>query len=99
MTDNFLIIRLSSLGDIIHTLPAFSALRKNFPDGTISWVVEDRGKEILELVPGIDKIIVAHTEGWRINTRRFWKEVSTLRKNIKNKNQIALDFQGLICSS
>jgi len=96
--ENFLIIRLSSLGDIIHTLPAFSALRKNFPDGTISWVVEDRGKEILELVPGIDKIIVAHTEGWRINTRRFWKEVSTLKKEIKNKNQIALDFQGLIKS-
>jgi lipopolysaccharide heptosyltransferase I len=96
--DNFLIIRLSSLGDIIHSLPAFSALRKKFPDGTISWVVEDKGKEILELVPGIDKIIVAHTEGWRINTRRFWKEVSTLRKNIKNKNQIAIDFQGLIKS-
>jgi len=96
--ENFLIIRLSSLGDIIHTLPAFSALRKNFPDGFISWVVEDKGKEILELVPGIDKIIVAHTEWWRINSRRFWKEVSTLRKNIKNKNQIALDFQGLIKS-
>lgn len=96
--ENFLIIRLSSLGDIIHTLPAFSALRKNFPDGIISWVVEDKGKEILELVPGIDKIIVAHTEGWRINTRRFWKEVSTLKKEIKNKNQIALDFQGLIKS-
>ncbi|MGD8536471.1 MAG: lipopolysaccharide heptosyltransferase I [Candidatus Aminicenantes bacterium] len=98
MTDNFLIIRLSSLGDIIHTLPAFCALRKKFPKGTISWVVEDKGKEILELVPGIDKIIVAHTEGWRINTRRFWREVSTLKKDIKNKNQIALDFQGLIKS-
>ncbi len=98
MTDNFLIIRLSSLGDIIHTLPAFAALRKNFAKSTISWIVEDKGKEILELVPGIDKIIVAHTEGWRINTRRFWKEVSILKKNIKNKNQIALDFQGLIKS-
>ncbi len=98
MMENFLIIRLSSLGDIIHTLPAFSALRKKFPDSTISWVVEDKGKEILELVPGIDKIIVAHTEGWRINTRRFWKEVSTLKKDIKNKDQIVLDFQGLIKS-
>lgn len=98
MTDNFLIIRLSSLGDIIHTLPAFSALRKKCPKGTISWVVEDKGKEILELVPGVDKIIVARTEGWRINTRKFWREVSTLKKNIKNKNQTALDFQGLIKS-
>lgn len=96
--ENFLIIRLSSLGDIIHTLPAFAALRKKFPSATISWIVENKGKDILELVPGIDKIIVAHTEGWRINSRRFWKEISILKKDIRNKNQIALDFQGLIKS-
>ncbi|KKN39863.1 hypothetical protein LCGC14_0739220 [marine sediment metagenome] len=93
--DNFLIIRLSSLGDIIHTLPAFSALRKSFPEAKISWVVEDKGREILELVPGIDKIIVAHTEGWRLNRRKFWTEISRLKRELKDENQIALDFQGL----
>jgi lipopolysaccharide heptosyltransferase I len=82
--DNFLIIRLSSLGDIIHTLPAFSALRKNFPKAKISWVAEDKGKEILDLVPGIDEIIVASSPGWR--------------KKIKNRNRVALDFQGLLKS-
>lgn len=96
--DNYLIIRLSSLGDIIHTLPAFSALRKKYPKGQISWVVEDKGKEILDFVPGIDKIIVTRTEGWRIGTRKFWKDISLLKKNIKNKDQVALDFQGLIKS-
>jgi len=96
--DNFLIIRLSSLGDIIHTLPAFSALRKNFPDAKISWVVEDKGKEILDFVPGVDKIIVAHTEGWRLNKIKFWSEISHLKKELKNENQIALDFQGLVKS-
>jgi lipopolysaccharide heptosyltransferase I len=82
--DNFLIIRLSSLGDIIHTLPAFSALRKNFPKARISWIAENNGKEILDLVPGIDEIIVASSPGWR--------------KKIKNRNQVALDFQGLLKS-
>jgi heptosyltransferase-1 len=96
--DNFLIIRLSSLGDIIHTLPAFSALRKKHPKAKISWVVEEKGKEILDFVPGIDNIVVAHTEGWRINTRKFWKEISALKKKIKNRNQITIDFQGLIKS-
>lgn len=96
--DNFLIIRLSSLGDIIHTLPAFSALRKNFPEAKISWVVEEKGKEILDFVPGIDKVIIAHTAGWRINTKRFWAEISSLKKELKNKNQAALDFQGLLKS-
>jgi lipopolysaccharide heptosyltransferase I len=93
--DNFLIIRLSSLGDIIHTLPAFSALRKNFPEANISWVVEDKGREILEFVPGIDRTVVAQTEGWRLHRKKFWTEISRLKKEIKNENQVALDFQGL----
>jgi heptosyltransferase-1 len=96
--DNYLIIRLSSLGDIIHTLPAFSALRKKFPKAKISWVVEEKGKEILDLVPGIDKTIVAHIEGWQIYTKKFWKEISILKKDIKNEDQYAIDFQGLIKS-
>jgi lipopolysaccharide heptosyltransferase I len=95
--DNFLIIRLSSLGDIIHTLPAFSALRKNFPKAKISWVVEKKGNEILEFVPGIDKIIVAQP-GWRPNKKKFWKELLRLRKELRNKDQISLDFQGLVKS-
>jgi len=96
--DNFLIIRLSSLGDIIHTLPAFSALRKNFSEAKISWVVENKGREILDFVPGVDKIIVAHTEGWRLNKRKFWSEISHLKRELKNENQIVLDFQGLVKS-
>jgi len=93
--DNFLIIRLSSLGDIIHTLPAFSALRKNFPEANISWVVEAKGREILDFVPGVDKTITAHTGGWRLNRKKFWTEISRLKRELKNENQTALDFQGL----
>jgi len=82
--ENFLIIRLSSLGDIIHTLPAFSALRKNFPKAHISWIAEKKGKELLDFVPGIDGIIVTHEKGWR--------------KKIRERKRIALDFQGLVKS-
>jgi lipopolysaccharide heptosyltransferase I len=82
--EQFLIIRLSSLGDIIHTLPAFAALRKNFPKAKITWVVESKGKEILDWVPGIDGVIVVGSPGWR--------------KKIRDKNQTAIDFQGLVKS-
>jgi lipopolysaccharide heptosyltransferase I len=83
--DKFLIIRLSSLGDIIHTLPAFAALRRGFPGARIAWVVEAAGKDILGLVPGIDAVIVRCEKGW-------------IRK-IRDKDQIALDLQGLIKSA
>jgi lipopolysaccharide heptosyltransferase I len=95
---HFLIIRLSSLGDIIHALPAFSAIRKNFPQAEISWLVEEKGKDILELVPGIDRIIPVTVKKWTPCSRRFWREFASLKKKIRNPNQTVIDFQGLIKS-
>ncbi len=86
--DRFLIIRLSSLGDIIHTLPAFAALRKSFPDSIIRWAVEDKGKEILDLVPGIDEVVVIDKAKFRRSARL-----------VKEREQTALDFQGLVKSA
>jgi lipopolysaccharide heptosyltransferase I len=85
--DDFLIIRLSSLGDIIHTLPAFSSLRRHFPEARIRWAVEGRGREILDLVPGIDEVIVIDRKNW-------------LRSSapLRRRDQTALDFQGLVKS-
>lgn len=94
----FLIIRLSSLGDIIHTLPAFSALRKKFPEENITWIVEDKGQEILDLVPGIDKIVTVKAKQKTIGSKDFWKELGRVKGEIKEKEQTALDFQGLIKS-
>lgn len=96
--NKFMIIRLSSLGDIIHTLPAFSALRRHFPKAEISWVVEERGKEILDLIPGIDRIVIVHTYGLGMKARKIATEILRLSKALKDKKQIALDFQGLIKS-
>jgi lipopolysaccharide heptosyltransferase I len=85
---HFLIIRLSSLGDIIHALPAFAALRTKFPESRISWVVEPKGKEILDLVSGLDEIIVLHKKRW-------WRDINRL----KRRDRVALDFQGLVKSA
>lgn len=81
----FLILRLSSLGDIVHTIPAFAALRRAEPKARISWVVASKGKEILELVEGLDEIIVVGENGWR--------------GRLRNPDRIALDFQGLLKSA
>ena len=83
--DNFLIIRLSSLGDIIHALPAFAVLRKGFPEARVAWVVGKAGREILDLVPGIDEIIVRGDVGW------FQK--------LRLRDRTAIDLQGLLKSA
>lgn len=96
--NDFLIIRLSSLGDIIHTLPAFSALRKKFPQAQITWLVEEKGKEILDLVPGIDRTVIVKPKEQLANLRMVRREIARIKKEITNAEQITLDFQGLIKS-
>ena len=41
----FLIVKMSAMGDVVHTLPALRSLRKKYPDAFIAWVVEDRGPD------------------------------------------------------
>jgi len=95
---DFLIIRMSSLGDIIHTLPAFAALRKHFPQSVIRWVVDEKGTDVLDCVTGIDQVIPVRIREWKIFSARSWKEFSRFRRRILNRRQTAIDFQGLVKS-
>ena len=44
---NILIVKLSAIGDVIHTLPALAALRRRYPDADITWVVEEAAADLL----------------------------------------------------
>ncbi len=94
-----LIIRLSSLGDIIHTLPAFESLRRTFPDSRIHWMVERRLAFLLSAVEGIDEVIAIDTHAMRQNSmdriawRRLWTPISAVRAH---RYDLVIDFQGLI---
>ena len=60
-----LIVKLGSIGDIIHTLPSLAAIRGALPDAEISWVVEERSAEILRGNPLIDNLIEVDTHSIR----------------------------------
>ncbi|HUK29808.1 MAG TPA: hypothetical protein VLV89_01765, partial [Candidatus Acidoferrum sp.] len=45
--ERLLIVRLSAMGDVIHTLPAVQAVRNEFPQASIGWIVEERWTELL----------------------------------------------------
>jgi heptosyltransferase-1 len=92
------IVRLSSLGDIVHTLPAFQSLRKNFPAARISWIAEPAGAALLENFPGIDQILVFDLKarkGWIARTGYLVGFVRRWRRQF----DVVLDFQGLIKSA
>ena len=60
-----LIVKLGSIGDIVHTLPALSALRGAMPQAEISWVVERPSAEILKDNPLLDRLIEVDTKALR----------------------------------
>src|SRR5881396_2594667 len=97
-----LIVKLGSIGDIVHTLPALAAMRRALPDAEISWVVEQRTSEILRDNPVLDRLIEVDTKA----LRRGLMSGETLRAPRRQLRllrasafDLALDFQGLIKSA
>jgi lipopolysaccharide heptosyltransferase I len=98
-----LIVKLSSIGDIVHTLPAAAWLRRALPDAQLAWVAERRASEILKDCPAVDELIELDTRAWRKQplSRQTTAEVRSQLNNIGGADRrvdIAIDFQGLIKS-
>ena len=60
-----LIVKLGSIGDVVHTLPALAAIREGLPHAEISWVVERSSSEILRDNPLLDHLIEVDTKALR----------------------------------
>jgi heptosyltransferase-1 len=92
------IIRLSSLGDIVHALPALQALRRRFPDAHISWIAEPAGAALLGCFPGIDRIVVFDLRSRRGLPAKLLFLFRFLR-DWRRQFDLVLDFQGLLKSA
>ena len=68
-TERALVVRLSSIGDVIHTMPAFMALRRAAPSARLGWVVEPAAAPLVQRLPGPLRVHVLDTHAWR---RRWW---------------------------
>lgn len=61
---NILIIKLSAIGDVIHTLPALNALRRRFPEARITWLVESAAAALVQGHPALDRVLVSRRKQW-----------------------------------
>lgn len=97
-----LILRLSALGDTIHTLPVAYAIKKTYPNCKIGWVVEDKAKLFIENNPLIDKCYVIPKKEWQKRgfSIQTIKEFKHIVDEINKENyDIVLDTQQLFKSS
>jgi heptosyltransferase-1 len=97
-----LIVKLGSIGDVVHTLPALAAIRKAIPDAEIAWVVEHRAAEILRDNPILDRLIEVDTKALRrglVSGETLRAPRQQLRQLRASAFDLALDFQGLLKSA
>jgi 3-deoxy-D-manno-octulosonic-acid transferase/heptosyltransferase-1 len=103
---NILIVKLSAIGDVIHTLPSLAALRKAYPDANISWVVEETAAPIVKGNPYIDTLIISRRKTWSENLKKrkhmgeTLKEIKMFIKKLRQRPyDIVIDFNGLLKSA
>ncbi len=95
-----LLVKTSSLGDIIQTLPVVSFLKGKYPETEIDWVVENSFREILEAHPDIHTVIPIEMRTWRKNLIKHRSAICLAIKTLRYKNyDLLFDLQGNIKSA
>jgi heptosyltransferase-1 len=96
-----LLVKTSSLGDVIHNLPVVSDLRRRFPGVIIDWCVEEAFTDIPRLHPAVAEVIPVAIRRWRktLLSGATWREIGAFRRRLGGKEYDAIvDTQGLIKS-
>lgn len=97
-----LLVKTSSMGDVIHNLPVVSDIRAHFPEAEIDWVVEESFAGIPALHTGVGEIIPVAVRRWRkhLLSRTVHAEISAFVTRLRGKTyDVVLDTQGLIKSA
>lgn len=101
---NILIVKLSAIGDVVHTLPSLAALRKLFPQAHITWVIEEAAADLIKGHPDLDRIIVSRRKYWieKLNKGEInvFKEIVQFIRELRSlRYDLVIDFHGLLKSA
>jgi heptosyltransferase I len=97
-----LFVKLGSIGDVVHTLPALAAVRRALPRARVSWVVERGAAEILRDNPLLESLIEVDTKAlrrWPMSGETLSATRRQLRRLRASPFDLAIDFQGLLKSA
>lgn len=95
-------IKTSSLGDVVHHMPAVTDAHRRWPDARMTWVVEEGFAPLARLHPAISEVIPVSTRRWRsqLLSGATWNEVSAFKARLRSiEAEKVIDTQGLIRSA
>ena len=103
---NILIVKLSAIGDVVHTLPSVAALRNLYPGAQITWVIEEASSGLIRNHPFIDRVLISRRKRWIQNLRKFrhvkdsLREIRSFLSELRDRRyDLVIDFHGLLKSS
>ena len=93
------IIKLSAMGDIIHSMVALEFIKKYYPSIKIDWFVEDAFSQVLEYNPNINKIIKLNLKSIKKSKKNIFSQISFIKAFKEENYDLIIDAQGLIKSA
>jgi len=102
---NILIVKLSAIGDVVHTLPSLAALRSLYPEAHLTWVVEEGAADLLRGHPCLDRVLVSRRKTWLKALRKgaiagASKEMREFLARLRDRPyDLVIDFHGLFKSA
>ncbi len=103
---NILIVKLSAIGDVIHTLPSLSALRKFYPEANITWAIEEDSSDIVKDHPYLNRVVISRRKRWMADLKRPRRisgtigEIKSFISTLRDYSyDLVIDFHGLFKSS
>jgi heptosyltransferase-1 len=97
-----LVVKTSSLGDVVHQMPAMTDARRNRPNVRLVWVVEEAFAPLARLHRGVADVIPVATRRWRsqLLSSATWEEVGDFRMRLRDAGpEAVIDTQGLLRSA
>jgi ADP-heptose:LPS heptosyltransferase len=88
---NILLVRLRLIGDVVFTTPAIRAIRRQYPDARITYIVEEEAAAVVRHNPHLDAVIVARSPNAR---GRLWADLALIRRLRRDRYDLAIDFHG-----
>jgi len=101
---NIALVKLSSIGDVVHALPVAAALRASLPQAHLAWIVERREAAVLRGNAALSEIVPVDTRGWRrvrtvLSIAEATGALVALGRHLRaSRFDVAIDLQGLVKS-
>jgi len=102
---NILVVKLSSIGDVVHSLPFLEVVKEKFPHARIDWLIEEESFQILNGHAAVDRVIVSRRKAWQKKVKKVseWlpvlREAAQFLKELREyEYDLVVDLQGLFKS-